>query len=1112
MSNHDRDATDRSDPLWYKDAIIYELHVRAFFDSSSDGMGDFRGLTDKLDYLADLGVTALWLLPFYPSPWKDDGYDIADYTSIHSAYGDMRDFRRFLREAHGRGLRVINELVINHTSDQHPWFQRARRAVAGSAARDFYVWSDSPDRYRNTRIIFKDFESSNWAWDPVARAYFWHRFYSHQPDLNFDNPAVHRAIFRVMDYWFKLGIDGMRLDAIPYLYEREGTNCENLPETHTFLKKLRAHLDSKFADRMFLAEANQWPEETVPYFGDGDECHMSFHFPVMPRLFMAIQMEDRFPIIDILKQTPPIPHSCQWATFLRNHDELTLEMVTDEERDYMYRMYASDPQARINLGIRRRLAPLLQNNRRKIELMNALLFSLPGTPVLYYGDELGMGDNIYLGDRNGVRTPMQWSADRNAGFSRANPQRLYLPPIIDPEYHYETVNVEAQQANPSSLLWWTKRLIALRKRFRAFGRGSIEFIYPANRKVLAFVRRYEDEQVLVVANLSRFVQYAGLEMQAFGDRVPIELFGRTEFPPIGEQPFFLTLGPHAFYWFELRPARTESPVRIDGVRAGRQRIAFEGPVEALIAGEERIRLERVLPATLIEKRWFQGKAKAIRDVGIQDVVPISADGDYAALALVGVDYVEESAETYVMPLSTAHGDRARTLAREHGPSIVADLSRDGTEGVVHDALVDAPFRNALLEIVAGRRRVRGAKGELVGWASAPLRRELSRIRTLPSRVVAAEQSNTSLIFDDRFVLKLYRRLEEGISLDLEIGQFLTDHGFVHTPAILGSLEYRSSSNSRRTLGVVQEFVRNEGDAWALTRDHVGEFFERVAAMVEPAPDAATDIRSLLRIAVGDEQAAGVIGTYIEDARLLGQRTAEMHRALASEPADPAFAPEPFSLFYQRSLYQSMRNLAGRVLQSLGAGLDRLPEPQQQAGRELLGMEGRLLARFRAIIEHSLSGARIRCHGDYHLGQVLFTGKDFYITDFEGEPIRPLSERKLKRSPLRDVAGMLRSFHYAAHASFTEHAGGGPVLPIERASAERWTAFWYAGVAATFLHGYLAVARSGGFLPSETEEIAVLLEAYLLEKAVYELGYELNNRPDWAAIPLAGLLDLLRGPS
>src|SRR5579884_820575 len=592
-----------ADPLWYKDAIIYEVHVRAFFDSNGDGIGDFRGLTDKLDYLRDLGVTALWLLPFYPSPLRDDGYDIADNTGIHPSYGTMRSFQTFLREAHRRGLRVITELVLNHTSDQHPWFQRARRAPPGSRARDFYVWSDTPDRYRDARIIFKDFESSNWAFDPVAKAYYWHRFYAHQPDLNYDSPDVRQAMLEVVDFWLEQGVDGLRLDAVPYLYEREGTTGENLPETHAFLRELRRHIDARFAHRMLLAEANQWPEDAIAYFGDGDECHMAFHFPLMPRLFMAIYMEDRFPIVEILQQTPPIPDTCQWALFLRNHDELTLEMVTDEDRDYMYRVYARDHHARINLGIRRRLAPLLGNHRRRIELMNGLLFSCPGTPVIYYGDEIGMGDNIYLGDRNSVRTPMQWSADRNAGFSRANPQQLYLPVIIDPEYHYQSVNVQAQQNNPNSLLWWMKRLIALRKQYRAFGRGSLEFLTPDNPKVLAFVRQYSPhprplppgekgegtERVLVVANLSRFPQPVQLDLHAYRGMVPVELMGRTRFPPVGDGPYFLTLGSHAFYWFALEaPTPAELPAGRDEEPPA---LEVAGSWEAVFSGTARAELE-----------------------------------------------------------------------------------------------------------------------------------------------------------------------------------------------------------------------------------------------------------------------------------------------------------------------------------------------------------------------------------------------------------------------------------------------------------------------------------------------------------------------------------------
>src|ERR1700704_3702287 len=541
-------------PLWFKEAIIYQLHIKTFCDGNNDGIGDFQGLLSKLDYLRNLGVTAIWLLPFYPSPLRDDGYDIADYYNVHPSYGTLDDFRQFLEAAHEAGLKVITELVLNHTSDQHIWFQRSRRAVAGDPWRDYYVWSDDPNKYQDARIIFKDTELSNWTYDPVAKSYFWHRFYSHQPDLNYDNPEVCSAMYKVVDFWLDMGVEGLRLDAVPYLFEREGTSCENLPETHEYLQKVRAHIDEKYVDRMLLAEANQWPDDAVAYFGTGNECHMAFNFPIMPRIYMSLHMEDRYPLLDILDQTPSIPENCQWAIFLRNHDELTLEMVTEEERDYMYRVYARDPRARINLGIRRRLAPLLSNNRRKLELIHAILFSMPGSPILYYGDEIGMGDNIYLGDRNSVRTPMQWSADRNAGFSQTGTQRLFLPLIVDDQYHYQAVHVEQQAASGSSLLSWMKRLIAVRRRYQAFGHGDFRMLFPDNHRVLAFIRRYQDEVILVIANLSRFVQYAGLDLSAFKGTSPIELFGRAQFPPIAESPYFLTLGPHSFYWFLLPPA------------------------------------------------------------------------------------------------------------------------------------------------------------------------------------------------------------------------------------------------------------------------------------------------------------------------------------------------------------------------------------------------------------------------------------------------------------------------------------------------------------------------------------------------------------------------------
>jgi maltose alpha-D-glucosyltransferase / alpha-amylase len=1103
------------DPLWYKDAIIYELHVKAFADSDGDGIGDFRGLTQKLGYLQDLGVTAIWLLPFCQSPLKDDGYDTSSYTDLHPAYGTMRDFKVFLREAHRRGLRVITELVLNHTSDQHSWFQRARRAKPSSPWRDFYVWSDTPDRYRDARIIFQDFESSNWAWDPVAKAYYWHRFYSHQPDLNYDSPQVQKAMLRVIDYWFGLGVDGLRLDAVPYLYEREGTNCENLPETHAFLKQLRAQVDRRFKNRMLLAEANQWPEDAVAYFGLGDESHMAFHFPLMPRLFMALHMEDRFPILDILDQTPPIPETSQWALFLRNHDELTLEMVTDEERDYMYRVYARNPQMRVNLGIRRRLAPLLGNHRRRIELMCALLFSMPGTPIIYYGDEIGMGDNIYLGDRDGVRTPMQWSADRNAGFSHANPQRLFLPIINDPEYHYETMNVEAQQSNPYSLLWWMKRLIALRKRYKAFGRGSIEFLQPANRKVLIFLRRYEEERIMVVANLSRFVQYLELEMPAFKGMVPVEIFGRTEFPPIGELPYFLTLGPHSFYFFSLEPKPVDRRQAAAEDRAAQlPPLTVAGRWDGILQWRNKAALERLLPAYIKACRWFGGKARRIRTMVFEEILPIMDDQLPAFLTLVRVDYSDGDAETYALPLMYAGGERAEKVVREHPHAAIARLvfkDRE-EEGIVFDGFVDEGFAESLLVGIARHRRREGIAGELLAFRT----HEFKQVRgpaegRLSSSVLKAEQSNTSLLFGDRFILKLFRRIQPGVNPDLEIGRFLTEKKFSHAPPVAGAIEYRREREEPVTLAILQQFIPNEGDAWKYTLDRLTHFFQHAVAERGKMEDLSFPSSPLLDLVEPDlpPVVAEIIGPYVESARLLGQRSGEMHLALASDPGHPAFAPEPFSKLYQRSLYQSMRNLTGQVFQLLRQRVRTLPEETRSEVQKVLDQEARILERFRSIIELKVTAMRVRCHGDYHLGQVLYTGKNFVIIDFEGEPARPLSERRIKRSPLRDVAGMLRSFNYAAYSAFFSQRDSGLIRQEDLAFLESSAQFWRLWVSAAFLRGYLGEASKGNFIPRTKKEVQALLDIYLLEKAVYELGYELNNRPEWIMIPIQGIRELMK---
>ena len=1097
-----------SDPLWYKDAIIYELHVRAFRDSNGDGMGDFRGLAEKLDYLQDLGVDTIWLLPFSPSPWKDDGYDIADYNDVHPAYGTVRDFQLFLREAHRRGLRVLTEVVINHTSDQHEWFQRARRAPRGSKYRDYYVWSDSPEKYKEARIIFKDFETSNWTWDPVAKAYYWHRFYSHQPDLNFDSPAVRQAVKDAADFWFDMGVDAFRLDAIPYLYERENTNCENLPETHEFLKELRAYIDRKYPGRMLLAEANQWPDDSVAYFGDGNECHMCFHFPVMPRMFMAVRMEDRYPIIEILNQTPPIPANCQWAMFLRNHDELTLEMVTDEERDYMYRVYAHDRQARINLGIRRRLAPLLGNDRRRIELMNALLFSLPGTPVLYYGDEIGMGDNIYLGDRNGVRTPMQWSADRNAGFSGANPQRLYLPIISDPEYGSETINVESQQNNPNSLLWWTKRMIEQRKQYRAFGRGSIQFLHPDNRKVLAFVRSYENEQILVIANLSRYPQYAELDLSHWKGSAPVELFGRVRFPAIGEAPYTITLGAHGFYWFALeREKQRQESIEVSGQGALTIPVVDIPTWDELGDTRTLDALARLLPAFLQTRRWYGGKARTLRDVDITDIISVPEIDCY--VVMIQTEYTEGDPDVYILPVAIARGEAAEKAETQFRDTLVARVrARDGSTGVLYGAVWDARFRDMLLGLVARRRRLRGRNGEIAGSHSRAFRSIWGKSHPqLESSVLKAEQSNTSILYGDRFILKLFRKVEAGPNPDIEISSYLTSTGYANTPAFAGHIEYRPHIGGEiRQIAIVQALARNEGDAWKYTLDSLSRYYESALARAEAEPAPAAHVVNLSR----EKQSAAaqeLIGPFLESARLLGQRTGEMHIALAAA-SGPEFTPEPFTDHYRQGLYHGFIGQANRSLLLLRSQSPKLAPSVAELAASILSREEEIRDRFRPLRGQRIHGLRIRHHGDYHLGQVLYTGKDFVIIDFEGEPARPLSERRLKRSPLRDVAGMLRSFQYASYAALYGQVAGVVPKPESTAALQSWAAFWNAWVSAAFLKGYLNATKGASFLPASDDELRILLDVYVMDKALYEVAYELNNRPDWVRIPLIGIQKLL----
>ncbi|HEX3696903.1 MAG TPA: maltose alpha-D-glucosyltransferase [Polyangia bacterium] len=1089
MVSFRRDDRLGSNPLWYKDAVFYELRVRSFFDSNGDGIGDFAGVTSKLDYLQDLGITAIWMLPFYPSPLRDDGYDIADYTDVHPDAGTLADFDCLLEEAHRRKIRIITELVLNHTSDKHPWFRRAREAARGSVEREFYVWSDTPERYSDARIIFKDFEPSNWAWDPVPRAYFWHRFYSHQPDLNFENPAVHEALLAVVDFWMDKGVDGLRLDAVPYLYESEGSNGENLPATHSFLKKLRAHVDTKYRDRMLLAEANQWPEDAASYFGNGDECHMNFHFPIMPRMFMSIHMEDRFPIMDIMAQTPQIPANCQWALFLRNHDELTLEMVTDEERDYMYRAYANDSEMRINLGIRRRLAPLVGNDRRKMELLDGILFSLPGTPVMYYGDEIGMGDNVFLGDRNGVRTPMQWSADRNAGFSRANPQRLILPITIDPEYHYEAVNVEAQQNSPNSLLWWTKRLIALRKQFQAFGRGSIEFCTPSNHRVLAFIRQLDNEAILVVANLSRFVQFVELDLSKWKGMHPVELMGRTELPPIGEAPYLLTLGGHAFYWLSLETPPPE--VEAEAVASYRPPTIEVANERSVLHGMDRSALEEALPAFLHTRRWFARRWKDLTGVRIEDAIEWRG----VHLLVFRVDFASTEPERFVIPLALVSGGRALPAT-----AVVAVLHSSGGETTLIDAAEDGPTARLLLSNLVERRRISGAATSVEATPFATLEPP-----DIDPMNISAEHAAAALRYGDRYLLKMFRRVEDGISPELEVTRFLNEHAPALTPLVVGALELRRGRAEPSTLAVLEAYVPNEGTAWTHAREELRRFFERVVTRHRETPPPDTPRRPLdaARVEV-PAIVREVIGTYLDTAALLGRRTADLHLALASDHLTPAFRPEPYVVLDRRSKYQSMRNLAGKTLRRLRESMGWLPAAAAAPAQELAANSERILKVLEPLLTQRLTGLRIRTHGDYHLDQVLSTGKDFVIIDFEGRAGETLADRRRKHSAFRDVAGMMRSFHYAALSAILN---GAIVRQEDHALAMPWAEAWHRWISAAFLRAYLEGTAGAPFMPA-VEDLPRVLEVHLIEKAFLELSDELTSTGDTIAIPLLALVDLI----
>ncbi|HYT21881.1 MAG TPA: maltose alpha-D-glucosyltransferase [Candidatus Polarisedimenticolia bacterium] len=1093
------------DSLWYKDAIIYELHVRAFKDSNGDGVGDFPGLIQKLDYLQDLGVTCLWLLPFFPSPLKDDGYDIADYLNVHPMYGTIDDFRAFLAAAHERDLQVMIELVINHTSDQHPWFQAARQAP-DAPERDYYVWSDTDQKYQDARIIFTDTERSNWTWDPIAKQYYWHRFFSHQPDLNYDNPRVVQEVLKVMRYWFDMGVDALRVDAVPYLVERDGTSCENLPETHAVVKTLREEIDRDYLNRALLAEANQWPTDVCPYFGNGDEFHMAFHFPLMPRIYMALRQEDRLPITDIMAQTPDIPESCQWGLFLRNHDELTLEMVTNDERDYMYLAYSADPRMRINLGIRRRLAPLVDNNRRRIELLNSLLLSFPGTPILYCGDEIGMGDNIYLGDRNGVRTPMQWNADRNAGFSTATPARLYSPVIMDPVWGYEAINVEAQQGDPSSLLNWVRNMIALRKLFRVFGRGTIKFLNPANRKILAYLRQYEGEQILCVANLSRFAQPVDLDLASLEGSNPVEMLGYVEFPPIEHHPYRLTLAPYAFLWFELqsKPERVEAAVTV----TEHAPLNAQGGWEGILAGTSRHRLETInLPEFFPKQRWFAGKARRIESTRIVDWATLNPS--HSSLALVDVQSEKGGTETYLLPLALALGDGVDELQRIAPQSVIAPVTSGKINGLLCDGVFDDRSCETLLSLIEHTSEVEAHKGKIRAKRGTVFQEILSAAQTpMPVRRNSAEQSNTSILYGDSFILKLFRHQEPGLNPDAEIGRYLTEHtSFDRIPPFAGLIEYQPADEGETsTLALLQGFVVNEGDGWKWTLEELDRYYETCA----PIPFPEKEHGAVLRTSVPSEEpvsqlARDHVGLYLESAAALGRRTAELHLALASPTLDPAFAPESFTAEDLQALLRDIRQRASKVFDMLKERVSQLPDEVLEVAASVLGQRRRILDIFGILNAGSLQTLRTRIHGDYHLGQVLRVKTDFFILDFEGEPARSLADRRAKQSPLKDVAGMLRSFSYAAYASLLNYTAR---HPEDVSRLQPWAELWERSVATEFLASYRHIVAGATFCPTDASDFRSLLNVFLLDKALYEVLYELNSRPSWVRIPLMGIMALL----
>jgi maltose alpha-D-glucosyltransferase/alpha-amylase len=1110
--------TKKDNRFWYKDMVLYALQVRSFYDSNADGIGDFPGLTQKLDYLTDLGINAVWLLPFYPSPMKDDGYDVSDFCDIHPDYGTLEQFKTFLKEAKKRDIKVIIEMVLNHTSDKHEWFKRAKLAEADSNERDFYIWSDTQDKFKEARILFPDYEASNWAWDFTAKRYYFHRFFSSMPDLNYDNIEVQKEMIKVVDFWLEMGVDGMILSSAAYLFKREGTNCENLPEVHHFLKKVRQYVDFKHPNKVLLSEVNLWPEDVAEYYGKGDEMHINFHFPLMPRLFMAIQTEDRFPIVDILQQTPKIPENAQWSLFLRNHNEMTLEMVTDEERDYLRQALAQDPAARLNKGIRRRLSRLVGNDRRKFELLNILMFSLPGAPTIYYGDEIGMGDNIYLGDRNGVRTPMQWDGGLNAGFSDANPQKLFLPIISDPLYRHEAVNVANQQRNLASVLWWTKRAIAVRQRWKAFSRGAMTFVPCENNKILAFTRQYQGETVLVVVNLSSYPQAGKLDLGQFKGYRPVEIFSQNKFFSIKDDAYPIVLAPFGYYWFSLEnedlKEQEQQYYKIPQITMdGTWRTAFEN-------FSTRSRFEKqVLENYMMQSRWFDGKSKKIVTISVENAIPVDYEvGEIAYLLQIQVRYTTGLPDTYSLPVTYIKGDAVTHYEVNYPKSIICEVLQGEGRGIVIDAMSNVAFTthlfNQMTKTVTTHLQ-RGALHFLSGKRLKALNCEASQVK---SRLLSLEQSNTSVLYtytdengkEHEFFFKLYRKLEFGLNPELELVRFLSENtSFKNAPSFAGGLEFKETPSSLPLIfGLLQEKIPNQGDAWPLMLDALDRFYQQVfiKSDKQKAPKKSFDTQPLDFEALSVMDRKLITSLTYEWATKLGVRTGEMHLALASDAQNPDFKPEEFSKYYQRSLYAAHRKLVDDKFSLLEQKISNLPLHVKKSAKAVLDMKSEILDNFKAIFSQKIDATKTRVHGDYHLGQVLFNGKDFFIIDFEGEPNATMGERRLKRTPFKDVAGMLRSFHYAAYGKILMSQS---YQKNDRAFMESWAALWFHYVSRFYLTAYFKTVGNADFIPKNEVERDLLLRTYLLEKAVYEMGYELNSRPDWLMIPLTGILDIMK---